>query len=507
MVKPTYKQYQRLQIDLSPLGLLPGGSEHRHFCTPKGANIIFSTGSDGIHLCLIRGFGEMLFAVSPMNNPGRYVHPLAANFNDFLRSLLACGHAAVLEHAANCDQGGFELLLQENPCTDAQAAVLSLLQDRFTLTPMEGPFRYIRQLQAAFDYSRIKYTKEYGNLAPIDSKIPEWSVYFNGNFWGRNGRERAGTELPQNRQLTWAGGQWRIPSIYLCAQGLVIDICLQVPAARIRAFMDKWKLTGNADMSALSAQERMGMQAEYPLAVCLEPSIVLNGRSLAPSHSCSLSWNPCLPEDNGPEAAGVLNHYALDPAHGHVVYRHAFPWSTRRRPAIHSLCITLTQADTPILGPHIQVSRPGDRASFVHPSTGVTHTLTVQEYERQSFSAEHFRDQTQEFPTHYILMGFTLSPDLPGGCFAVMDCAPSDRPRQKHSVTTGPLANNDASAVGVIGGSDGPMILCHGENNQGQSKIACSGLHFAPVEDVEWHTLFRVKTAEDMLVELICEKA
>ncbi|WP_222860695.1 hypothetical protein [Paenibacillus antibioticophila] len=46
-----------------------------YFCTPKGARMIGWAGVDGIHFCFVRGFGEMVFAVSPMNTAGNYVHP------------------------------------------------------------------------------------------------------------------------------------------------------------------------------------------------------------------------------------------------------------------------------------------------------------------------------------------------------------------------------------------------------------------------------------------------
>ena len=53
---------------------------------------------DGIHYCLIRGFGDIVFAVSPMNPAPHYVHPLARTFSDFMR-LLACGSCDALEQA------------------------------------------------------------------------------------------------------------------------------------------------------------------------------------------------------------------------------------------------------------------------------------------------------------------------------------------------------------------------------------------------------------------------
>jgi len=92
-----YERYLKLNNDGSRVGLERGESERNYFCTPKGAEVIGWGSVDGIHYCFVRGFGEMVFSVSPMNTPGNYVHPVARDFRDFLRLLLACGDTAALE--------------------------------------------------------------------------------------------------------------------------------------------------------------------------------------------------------------------------------------------------------------------------------------------------------------------------------------------------------------------------------------------------------------------------
>ena len=63
----SYSQFQKKHIDLTPVGLEKSTDPGTYFCTPKGASIIGFAGVDGIHYCFVRGFGEMVFAVSPMN--------------------------------------------------------------------------------------------------------------------------------------------------------------------------------------------------------------------------------------------------------------------------------------------------------------------------------------------------------------------------------------------------------------------------------------------------------
>ena len=65
----------------------------------------------------VRDFGGMVFSVSPMNSAPAFVHPLANDFEDFLRLLLACSDSAALEQAWLWDKAQFEAFLQDNPPT------------------------------------------------------------------------------------------------------------------------------------------------------------------------------------------------------------------------------------------------------------------------------------------------------------------------------------------------------------------------------------------------------
>ena len=239
----NYDKYSRLNIDTSPLGIERSENENTYFCTPKGARIIGWAGVDGIHYCFVRGFGEMVFIVSPMSTLGNYVHPLAKNFTDFLRLLLACGNTAALDQVYCWDQSQFDVFLEDNAITEEQQFVLDAIREKLRLTPMEQPFAYIKNLQAEFDYSRIKFTEDYDDFIPLEPKLPQWKVYFDGNFWGHHGRERAGKEIPICKQFTWGDKVWHIPAIYSCSKGLVVDFCVQIPAEPIRKIKDKRNLT------------------------------------------------------------------------------------------------------------------------------------------------------------------------------------------------------------------------------------------------------------------------
>ena len=86
MEKLTYRQFLKTDVDLSTLGVMRVDAPFEpYFCTPKGARVFGRSGVDGIHFCFVRGFGETVFAVSPMNGREDCVHPVAKSFRDFLR--------------------------------------------------------------------------------------------------------------------------------------------------------------------------------------------------------------------------------------------------------------------------------------------------------------------------------------------------------------------------------------------------------------------------------------
>ena len=147
----TFQKLLQSKIDLSSVGVEFREDNAPYFCTPKGASIFGWVGVDGIHFCFIRGFGSMVFAISPMNSAPNFLHPLARNFADFLRLLLTCGDASALEQTWMWNEAQFRAFLQDNPPTQEQQRILSELAEKMKLTRMEQPGAYIKELQTSVD--------------------------------------------------------------------------------------------------------------------------------------------------------------------------------------------------------------------------------------------------------------------------------------------------------------------------------------------------------------------
>lgn len=429
----TFQKFLRSGIDLSPVGVERREDNNPYFCTPKGASIFGWAGVDGIHFCFIRGFGGMVFAVSPMNSAPDFVHPLSKDFADFLRLLLACGDVAALEQAWMWEEAQFEAFLRNNPPTQAQQVRLSEVAARLKLTPMEHPWVYLKELQASFDYGKIKYTEDYYDIdmnPAAEPTAPEWKVYFEGNFWGHSGRDRAGVEIKLNKHFDWAGHHWIIPAVYSCSKGLVVDFCMRAEAEDIRRFIAKWNLTAENDSAENFTQEQqMQMELENPLDLDFSAKIELNGKTLQSSHGCAVGIIPCLPDGvaNEKVAQAAATHYGLDDSYGWMIYRESYLWGRKRRPEIKSLSITMEQQPCRVPGPHFKTHAPGDSFSFSHPVSGTEYTLTVQELEEQAISQQQFDSNRWCYPTHFTAMSYTISPE-PDDDISICDCAEGDRP-------------------------------------------------------------------------------
>ena len=163
----VFQKFLRSGIDLSPVGVERREDNNPYFCTPKGASIFGWAGVDGIHFCFVRDFGGMVFSVSPMNSAPDFVHPLANDFEDFLRLLLACSDSAALEQAWMWDKAQFEAFLQDNPPTQDQQRTLSELAEKMTL---ENYCKYLGLTYTDEDLETFKLTSENAKDISADTK-------------------------------------------------------------------------------------------------------------------------------------------------------------------------------------------------------------------------------------------------------------------------------------------------------------------------------------------------
>lgn len=507
----TYKEFLKKGIDLAPLGIEKSENFEEYFCTPKGANIIGTTEVDGIHYCFIKEFGEIVFAVSPCNGIGEYVHPIARSFDDFLSLLVSVGAEAALEQAWQWDSDTFNEYVRETRLADEQKEVILALKRDLFVVPMENPFEYIKALQDEFDYSKIKFSAQYYDIVEdgVESfeEPQEWQVYFGRGYWKSSTEKNCpATELVLNKTLVWGDEIWHFPSMYLCDKGFVVDCCVELNPDKVKAFFDKWYPV--PDEPDISCEVRQQIESENPFEIYAHSHYTLNGKAIEEKNCCGLSYIPdsCLPSDieNPKETLAIIEHYHLDPTKAWSFHRHTCHWSTARMPnKIKSFSLSLERQPTTIKGIHFKNPSVGDVITFTHPISGVEHKLTVLEYEQQELPQNVFGNEEYEYPTHHTVMTYSIEPPLTEEMFIISDCLENDAARNMPKKSLKTDLTNDA-CICVIGGTDGPTaIFVTSENSSGECHTALSALHFAPTHHVEWKIEFKAKMMEDVQIDLI----
>lgn len=307
----------------------------------------------------------------------------------------------------------------------------------------------------------------------MNDKVPhstQWAVYFYGTTAHHPSRSRPGDAIPIRRSFSWGEDTWHVPAIYPCTAGLVMDLCTEVDPERMYSFIQKWDLL-NEDKHTYTLEEQDQIQSEHPLSHNFSAALTLNGRPLTHKSSSGFGWIPGLEAPDSTKQ--FLDHYQLNPERAWSFHRLRFLWATKRRPAIRTLSLTLSQAPVAIPVGRFASTAPGQNTKFRHPVTGKTHTLTVVDWKPQTLD---LREAAQNSPNHCLVIGYTLTPPLAKEAFSLRDCAPDD--------------------------ADGPTCAIF-TVPKGGIRAACSSLHFQPVEQVEWRMLVHEKTREDMIVTLL----
>lgn len=500
----TYDEFKRMQINHAAIGMMQRESFETYFCTPENANVIGWAGVDGIHYCTIPQFGEMVFAVSPMNF-GDYVHPIARNFEDLLRMLLFCADMAAIEQCYAWNKEQFKAFMIDCPATEEQKTVLNAIREAFALVPMFGAFDYIKKLQAEFDLSQIPYTEDFydEDMNPsAPQKSLEWNVAFDGGFWGGDGKP--GKEMSIGKHFSWGREKWYIPAAYICDEGLVVDYCMEVDAAELKAFIDKWGLW-DEDPNHYTQEQREQLEREHPLYPRFYGRVTYNWQELQNGHSCGVTWIPasCVPAGirQDDTAKGTLTHYHLDETKGWAFYRWSYPWGEMAGQDLYALSVCMERQRENISGQHFMTPAVGESITLIHPLTGEVYTLTIHELEQQELPERLFPDSNMEYPSHILAMSYSLEPDITGRGLMIQDCSDGDKPRRKQ-VSTTEEHSVLATAISVIGGADGPIAVTVGAHAP-KLHTACSSLRFGAVENVEWRAVFSEKMMDDITIDLV----
>lgn len=172
MTRDDLERFRKLNVDFESIGLDDTGGLTPYFCTPVNAEYVGGLGCDGVHFILLPG-DERVYCVDPsMGEPGTYVLPVGADFQEFLSYLLFCRSANPLSQIAWLAEAPFRALLAEDAQADGPGEgekhrALDALAAAFQVAPAD-PFRRVKALQADFDPSHLTFSDEYYDVLGLD---------------------------------------------------------------------------------------------------------------------------------------------------------------------------------------------------------------------------------------------------------------------------------------------------------------------------------------------------
>lgn len=474
-----YQKFQSLDLDREALGLAPWTDWTDYFCTPKGARIIGGPGVDGIHFCFVRGFRDMVFAISPENLPGEYVHPIAKTFRDFLRLLLACGVDA-MEQCWGWTKEEFEDFLEKYPRLEEEKTALAVIQTAFSLKPMDEPYNYIHEVQAQFDISRLKFDSEELNLSPEEPESPGWHVRWPGS-------DTDCVEYPLDKQYFWDDQIVWVPSLYVGEQGMIVDFCTEVAPERIQAHLNRWMPRFQAGTPLTRAEEQQQMR-ENPLTGDTVFRIFVGGTELQQKNGSQSSWIPpeLYEESIDPEDRQILEHYDLNPHRGWILWRNTYPWPKDRPRPVGPVLLSMEQEPQPFPVLTLDNPRPGETYPIRNPVTGSTYAFRVIDCRAEELEDEDSEELT--FPRHCTVLTYGVEPELSPEQLRVQDLCRADSPRYKD-----PARNQDCMGIAFV---------CGTRSREESGRTAASSLHFEP-EAAQWEVAFRQQTRENFIRVLL----
>lgn len=163
-----FAKFKSLEIDKRSIALEYIEDITDYFCYPTNARAIGFEGC--IMYCFIEGYGDMVFASNPETCADTCVYPLANSFEDFLSMVVQCGSANPIEQVVWMNKERFLQHLDEESKlqSDSQRKAIHVLQEVYQLTPIQDIYEYVKEIQANFDPSRIKYSDEYYDVLGIE---------------------------------------------------------------------------------------------------------------------------------------------------------------------------------------------------------------------------------------------------------------------------------------------------------------------------------------------------
>ncbi len=383
-----------------------------------------------------------------------------------------------------------------------------------------------------------------------------------GNTWKEDRRKSPLSCIPVNRTFLWGSHEIRIPALYIGREGVVIDICSRLPIEEILRFQRKWprerrlSLKNQEDFEQIDADnpgsrdfladlcldgqplacrmsaslrwypealrpDRDAEQAqdarhdgidadtETPTAARLNDVDAVTQTPTAVRHddvdavtetpinarlngtdtkTCTAAWH------NDADAEALINAYECDRNACWHLGRILYDWKegpilspSRVSLTFHARPISVTTEHFTTMPFSAESSMDPREIRTIHPATGQEYTLTLHGCEETMHDFSGIGAKEMLYPEHCQILSYSISPEIEPGLFEIRDCGESDPPRPKEETDSPRQSGSGCTAFFLAGRSPSP-----------DRRVAFSSLHFEPVREVRWRTVFQVKPLEDL---------
>lgn len=468
-------------LDTADIGLEANQTFQHTVFTPVNA-LVIGQHDHSIHFCQLDG--GMILAIDPNAAPGEAVIPVANSFSDFLGLILACKGVFPILQAMNWSSRKFADHLQNLPLSSKQKSILRAVENIYHPPKIRDPYAYLSSVREGFDFDSLALHPDYDEHCPVRPGKLKWMVCFNSDFFPLVPDGRVCKERPIDASFEMGGEQWHIPAIYTCDRGIVVDCIEKIPMEEVQTFLDNWK---NLDSTMLNRQQRLLQDAQRPGFHWMDAALKIGSNTIHNYTSYQLSWNPF--QCNDWKSRKICAHYGLDLEEAWVIRRYCFTHRIKKKTTWTPLSIHLKPEEISIPGPSFTADQ--QQIDFVHPISGQSHQLTVQNISQEALDPNFLYDP----PCYYNVLTYKLEPPLSTDAFLIQDTVDNDPLRA-------PVGKTPDDAL-IIGGADGPTALFFTPPKSKHPNTVASSLHYEPVDQVIWQMIFKEKKAGDLMVELL----
>ncbi len=318
-------------------------------------------------------------------------------------------------------------------------------------------------------------------------EVKQMKIYYNSSLWGK-GKGLCGLPQRTNWQFEYGGTKRIIPAIYRFSQGIVFDVITILDEIKLREFFEKYE----AIEEALTPLQRRCAEQEHPYQTVPIKEIWINGKRVENGYSSSSAMSiPWIKQDD--ELITVRKAYSsiLNDTVCFGFERFCVPYPEidskiqkllrflgLNRVSQIKLCTYPVQEFFP-LDIHFKIlaDEQEKEICFNHPVTGIEHRLYFQSVE--SVELPILVDRNRSLYTMQSM--YEIEPALPQGDTLQFDTSI----QYTEQLSSGRFSPTSASAIGIIGGADGPTAIFSSSSGEGK-KVSC-GYHGLPL-----HSCFSV---------------